>query len=324
MTRKTPLLVIGRLFGSTTNQLRERFDLTEVDDFDAIRDEEVGAARLRAIALGMIGTGHPTELSLDGAFFDRFPRLELFACLGAGCEFIDLEAAIARNVTVTNTPGANTEETADTAMGLLLGVVRQLPQADRYLRAGRWPSGMFPLTGTLRNKRLGVLGLGRIGKAIARRSEAFGLDVLYHGRTEQDVPYRYYRSALELARDSDILMVVVPGGDATRGMVDAAVLRALGSEGILVNVSRGTVVDEAALVAALREGIIRSAAIDAFQHEPHPPEELIEMEHVVLTPHIGSGTHYTREQMSQKVVDNLIEWDAGRPVLTPMDPVKNP
>ena len=213
MTDKTPLLLIGRLFGSTTEQLKSRFALCEIDDFDSSRDAQFGVEHLRAVALGMVGSGHITETAVDGKFYDRFPRLELLVCLGAGCEFVDLEAAADRGIIVTNTPGANTEETADTAMGLLLGVVRQLPQADRYLRVGKWPSGMFPLTGTLRNKRLGILGLGRIGKAIARRAQAFGLEVLYHGRNRQDVPYSYYGSTLELAEASDILMAVVPGGE---------------------------------------------------------------------------------------------------------------
>lgn len=324
MTDKTALLLIGRLFGSTTGQLRDRFNLTQIEDFEALNNGELDTNGLRAVALGMVGSGHITDSAVDAAFYDRFPKLQLLACLGAGCEFVDLKAAAARKITVTNTPGVNTEETADTAMGLLLAVVRQLPQADRYLRAGKWPSGMFPLTGTLRGKCIGILGLGRIGKAIARRAEAFGLKVLYHGRNRQTVSYGYCASVLELAEASDILMVVVPGGEETYQMIDGAALRALGPEGVLVNIGRGTVVDEGALVTALRDGTIRSAAIDAFEHEPQAPPDLIEMEHVVLTPHIGSGTHHTREQMAQAVVDNVVAWEEGRPVLSPMDPLDNP
>ena len=324
MTEKTPLLLIGRLFGATTGQLEARFSLSVAEDFADLQTLGLDLTAVRAVAIGMVGSGHITGTTVDGAFFDRFPRLELLACLGAGCEYVDLDAAIARNVTVTNTPWANTEETADTAMGLLLCVTRQLPQADRYLRSGHWPSGMFPLTGTLRDKRLGILGLGRIGKAVARRAEAFGLEVLYHGRTRQPVDYPYFPSALLLAEASDVLMAVVPGGEETNRMVDAAVLRALGPEGIFVNIARGTVVDEQALITALREGTIRSAALDAFEYEPHVPAAFIEMEQVVLTPHIGSGTHHTRALMAQAVVDNLLAWERGDPVISPMDPVENP
>jgi lactate dehydrogenase-like 2-hydroxyacid dehydrogenase len=178
---------------------------------------------------------------------------------------------------------------------------------------------MFPLTGTLRNKTLGILGLGNIGKAIARRAEPFGLTVIYHGRNQQAVPYAYVPSPLELAERSDILMIVVPGGDETFHLVNANVIRALGPDGVLINIARGTVVDEAALIAALRDRAIHTAAIDAFEFEPHAPPELIGMPHLVLTPHIGSGTHYTRELMSQAVVDNLIAWADRRPLPSPMN-----
>ena len=324
MIGNPPLLLIGRLFGATIRRLEEAFDLVTIESFDALEASVPAPRDLRAIAIGMVGSGHITETAVDAAFFSRFPRLEILACLGAGCEYVDLEAALAQGVTVTNTPGANTEETADTAMGLLLGVVRQLPQADRYVREGKWPGGMFPLTGTLRDKRLGILGLGRIGKAIARRAESFGLQVRYHGRNEQPVPYPYFRSPVALAEASDILMAVVPGGEDTRHLVDTNVLEALGPEGVFINIARGTVVDEVALVSALENGTIRSAALDAFEHEPYPPEALIAMEHVVLTPHLGSGTHHTRELMAQAVVDNLIAWREGRPVISPMDPIENP
>jgi lactate dehydrogenase-like 2-hydroxyacid dehydrogenase len=319
MSTKLPLLLIGRLFGSTTDALRERFDIEQVDDFDSKIGRQVDPTSLRAVCIGMVGSGHISHMAVDGTFIDQFPHLELLACLGVGCEYVDHEAVQARGVVATNTPGANTQETADTAMGLLLSVVRQLPQADRYLREGHWLRGMFPLTGTLRNKTLGILGLGNIGKAIARRAEPFGLEIIYHGRKRQAVPYAYAPSPLELAERSDILMIVVPGGDETFNMVNADVIRALGSNGVLINIARGTVVDEAALVDALRDRVIHTAAIDAFEFEPHAPLELIAMPHLVLTPHVGSGTHYTRELMSQAVVDNLIAWADGRSLPSPMD-----
>lgn len=320
MQAKPPLVLIGRLFGESTDKLRLVFELTQADDFGAFAAlPDSLLESLRAASVGMVGAGHISHTAVDDEFFRKLPNLQLLACLGAGCEFVDMDAARMHGVTVTNTPGINTEETADTAMGLLLGVVRQLPQADRYLRDGRWPGGMFPLTGTLRGKRLGILGLGNIGKAVARRAEAFGLEVLYHGRNEQRVKYRYVATPRDLAHACDILMAVVPGGDETRHMVDARVLEALGSDGILINISRGTVVDERALIKALRNRVIHSAAVDAFENEPHAPPELIEMEHVMLTPHIGSGTHYTRAQMAQGVTDNLLAWAKGQPLPSPMD-----
>ena len=316
------VLLIGRLFGAPNAQLIELFNLRQIDDFAPAGNlTRETAKKLRAMAVGMIGSGHVSAVAVDGAFLDDFPSLEIVAVLGVGCDHIDVEAAFERGITVTNTPDVNTEEVADTAMGMLLSTVRQLPQADRFLRAGRWPAGMLPLTGILRGKRLGILGLGRIGKAVARRAEPFGLDILYYGRNRQPgVPYAYAASAMELAMSVDILMVIVPGGDETRNLVDADMLLALGPEGVLLNVSRGTVVDEAALISALENKVIAAAGLDAFVHEPYVPEELIAMEQVVLLPHIGSGTHHTREMMSQAVLDNLLQWNKGLAVSNPVYP----
>ena len=322
MPEKAEALLIGRLFGAPNAQLNELFTLHQTSDFDLAGVIPRGTAeKLRAVAVGMVGSGHVSTVAVDGAFLDTFPGLEILSVLGVGCDHIDVEAAYQRGVTVTNTPDVNTEEVADTAMGMLLGTVRQLPQADRFVRAGRWPTAMFPLTGTLRDKRLGILGLGRIGKAVARRAEPFGLDILYYGRNRQpSVPYAYAASAMELAASVDFLFVIVPGGEETRNLVDADMLRALGREGILLNVSRGTVVDEAALISALENKVIAAAGLDAFVHEPHVPEALIAMEQVVLMPHIGSGTHHTREMMSQAVLDNLAQWNNDLAVLNPVYP----
>ena len=322
MTSKKDLLLIGRLFGAPEIKLDELFHVHRIEDFAMVPEiTEETALKFRAIAVGMVGTGHIDSVVVDDPFLARFPNLKLVAALGVGLDPIDVVAAANRNVIVTNTPGANTEETADTAMGMLLSTVRQLPQADRFIRAGHWPSAMFPLTGTLRNKRLGILGLGRIGKAVARRAEAFGLNILYHNRNKRtDVPYAYCESAVELAREVDILMVIVPGGEDTRDLVNAEILRALGPNGVFLNVSRGTVVEESALIEALNNKVIASAGLDAFLHEPHVPDALIEMEHVVLLPHIGSGTHHTREQMSIAVLNNLEHWNAGKAPPNPVRP----
>ena len=318
MSNKPDLLLIGHLFGSAIDSLREVFELTVIDDFTQLPLQGTDMRSLRTVAIGMVGSGHISTQAVNAEFFDLFPQLELLAALGVGCEYIDVETAHARNVVVTNTPGTNTEETADTALGLLLCAVRQIPQADRHIRTGQWPNGMFPLTGTLRNRKLGILGLGNIGKAIARRAQAFGLEILYHGRRRQAVPYEYVTSVHALATQADILMIVVPGGDETQHMVDAEVIRALGPEGILVNIARGSVVDEAALIDALTHRHIKTAAIDAFRDEPTVPAALLDMAHVVLTPHIGSGTHHTREQMSLAVVNNLVQWLRDKSVITPM------
>tara|TARA_B100001167_G_scaffold112429_1_gene69193 strand:- start:160 stop:1140 length:981 start_codon:yes stop_codon:yes gene_type:complete len=316
MKTREDLLLIGRLFGAPNSQLKEIFNLTQIDDFAQTgKVSQEYTKSLRAAAVGMVGSGHVSTVEVNDAFFDIFSNLEIVAVLGVGCDHIDVDAAAKRSVTITNTPDVNTEEVADTAMGMLLGTVRQLPQADRFVRAGKWPTQMFPLTGTLRSKRLGILGLGRIGKAVARRAEAFGLEILYHGRNRQpEVSYTYFDSAIDLATAADILMVIVPGGEATRNLVDATMLRALGKEGVLLNVSRGTVVDEDALIAALNNKTILAAGLDAFVHEPYVSDELIAMEHLVLLPHIGSGTHYTREMMSQAVFENLRNWSEDLPV----------
>jgi len=223
-------------------------------------------------------------------------------------------------VIVTNTPDVLTEEVADTALGLLLCTVRELPQAERYLRAGKWRERNYPLSrATLRNRTVGLVGMGRIGAAIARRLEAFGVPVVYHARQpRREVPYRHYPSLIDMARAVDVLMVIVPGGAATRNMINAEVLAALGPEGILINVARGSVVDEPALVEALKKRKITAAGLDVFAKEPDVPAELLTMENVVLLPHIGSGSLFTREKMDQLVVDNILAWAQGKPPLTPV------
>ena len=288
------------------------------------KDPEAILARL-APDLRIIATGVPILADgfvcpIDKAFMARFPRLELIANLGVGYDNIDIEAAAARGIVVTNTPDVLTEETADTAFGLLLSAVRQLPQADRYLRAGRWKDRAFPLSASLRNRTMGILGLGRIGKAIARRGEAFGLKIIYHGRKPQaDAPWPYFESLAEMARACDILMVATPGGPQTRNLVDAHILDALGPDGILINIARGTVVDEPALIEALRTRRILTAGLDVFAREPEVPAELVAMEQVVLLPHVGSATHATRDAMCGLLVENVVFFATGRGPRTPVD-----
>jgi lactate dehydrogenase-like 2-hydroxyacid dehydrogenase len=273
------------------------------------------APRLRAI---VAGGGKHEPMGPD--FLGRFPKLEIVSSFGVGYDHVDAKWAAARGIVVTNTPDVLTEEVADTALGLLLCTVRELPQAERYLRAGKWLEGDYPLTrATLRDRTVGMVGLGRIGKAIARRLDAFRVPVVYHSRHPQPgVPYRHYANLVDMARDVDVLMVVTPGGPATKNLIDASVLEALGPDGILINMSRGSVVDEPALIAALKAGRILSAGLDVFANEPRVPPELMAMENVVLFPHVGSASVHTRDAMGQLVVDNLLSWAAGKGALTPV------
>jgi lactate dehydrogenase-like 2-hydroxyacid dehydrogenase len=275
------------------------------------------APSLRAIATGVAILAEDMNYPIDAAFMQRFPKLEIVANLGVGYDNIDAAWAGEHGIVVTNTPDVLTDETADTAMGLLLNAVREFSAAERYLRAGHWLKKPFRLTASLRGRTMGIVGLGRIGKAIAARAEPFGVKVVYHGRSQQaDAPYLFYASLIEMAKAVDILMVVVPGGPQTRNLIDAKVLEALGPDGVLVNIARGAVVDEPALIAALQSGAIMAAGLDVFVKEPHVPAELIGLDNVVLLPHVGSASRHTRDLMSQLVVDNLVSWSQGRGPLT--------
>jgi lactate dehydrogenase-like 2-hydroxyacid dehydrogenase len=272
------------------------------------------ADKVRAIAIAY------TANKLDAAFMQKLPKLEQISSFGVGYDHIDAKWAGEHGIIVTNTPEVLNEEVADTALGLLLCTVREFPQAERFLRAGKWPQGHYPLTkATLRNRTVGMVGMGRIGKAIARRLEAFGVPVVYHSRSpQQGVRYKYYAKLIDMARDVDTLMVIVPGGPATANMINAEVLKALGPNGILINMARGSIVDEPALIAALKNRTIYSAGLDVFAKEPQVPKELLEMDNIVLFPHLGSSTEVTRAAMDQLVVDNILAWVAGKPPLTPV------
>jgi lactate dehydrogenase-like 2-hydroxyacid dehydrogenase len=270
--------------------------------------------KIRAIAIAY------TANKVDADFLKRFPKLEQISSFGVGYDHIDAKWAGEHGIVVTNTPEVLNEEVADTALGLLLCTVREFPQGERFLRAGKWVNGQYPLTkATLRNRTVGIVGMGRIGKAIAKRLDAFGVPVVYHSRNPQaGVDYKYYPKLIDMARDVDTLMVIVPGGAATANMINAEVLKALGPNGILINMARGSVVDEPALIEALKNRIIYSAGLDVFAKEPQVPKELMEMEHIVLFPHLGSSTEVTRAAMDQLVVDNILAWAAGKPPLTPV------
>jgi lactate dehydrogenase-like 2-hydroxyacid dehydrogenase len=286
--------------------------LAEAKDQDAFI-KEIGP-RIRGIAIAY------TANKIDGAFMSRFPKLEVVSSFGVGYDHVDAKWAGEHGIVVTNTPDVLNEEVADTALGLLLCTVREFPQAERHLRAGKWLQGGYRLTpATLRDRSVGIVGMGRIGKAIARRLEAFGMPVVYHSRNPQaGVAYKYYPKLVDMARDVDTLMVIVPGGAATKNLIDAEVLKALGANGILINMARGSVVDEQALIKALKDRTIMSAGLDVFVNEPQVPQELIDMDHIVLFPHLGSASAATRRAMDQVVVDNLKSWFAGKGPLTPV------
>ena len=269
--------------------------------------------KVRAVA----SNGH--QVTIDSAFMGRLPRLEIVASFGVGYEHIDAEWAGEHGIIVTHTPGVLDDEVADTAMGLTIMTVRRLPQAERFLRAGEWEKSGFPLTASLRGRTMGVVGLGRIGKAIAERAKCFGLEIVYHGRRQQPgLPYRFFSSAVEMAKACDILVAAAPGGSETRHIVNADVLRALGPNGVLVNVARGSLVDERALIEALQTGTILAAGLDVYENEPHVPPELLALDNAVLLPHVGSASIKTRRAMAECMVANLAAWSEGKPPLTPV------
>jgi hypothetical protein len=303
---KKPVIVNGLSKAVTLHYL---FDAKDRDAFIASVGDKV-----RALAVAY------TANKIDAAFMQRFPKLEQISSFGVGYDHIDAKWAGEHGITVTNTPEVLNEEVADTALGLLLCTVREFPQAERYLRAGKWVENHYPLSkATLRDRTVGMVGMGRIGKAIARRLEAFGVPVVYHSRQPQPgVSYKYYPQLVDMARAVDTLMVIVPGGPATQNLINAEVLKALGPRGILINMARGSVVDEPALIAALKDRTIYSAGLDVFANEPQVPKELLAMDHIVLFPHLGSSTERTRAAMDQLVVDNILAWAAGKPPLTPV------
>ncbi len=314
---KPDILVYGALSPEMARSLEKQCvihgPLTQRHEINAL---EALLPRIRAIA--SIPTARTD--AIDAALIDTFAGLELISSFGVGYDHIDAVHAAARNIVVTHTPDVLTDEVADLAVGLLVMTARNLGAAERWLRAGCWtPDETFALSASLRERRIGIIGLGRIGKAIARRLDAFGLRIAYHGRRAQlDQPYAYFQSAADLALATDVLIVAAPGGTQTHHLVDATVLAALGSKGIVINIGRGSVIDEAALVRALQTGTIAAAGLDVFEDEPHVPAALLALDNVVLLPHVGSASRRTRDAMGQLVVDNINAWAGGGKPLTPV------
>jgi lactate dehydrogenase-like 2-hydroxyacid dehydrogenase len=259
-----------------------------------------------------------SNLEVPAALVERLPRLEIIATCGVGYDLIPLELAARRGIVVTNTPDVLNAAVAELCIGALLALLRRLPQADRYVREGRWAAANFPLATSLAGKHVGIVGLGRIGKEIARRLETFGVALAYHGRSDQSLAWRYEPDLAALAQDADILIVAAPGGRDTARMIDAGVLDALGPNGYLVNVARGSVVDQDALIEALQRGTIAGAALDVFDGEPDIDARLFGLDNALLMPHIGSATHETRAAMAQLMLDNLRAWFRSGRALTPV------
>ena len=308
---KPEIIITAKGHAGTQATLHQEFTchlLHEAKDRDAFLREHAG--RVRGLA-----TFGP--LTVDGRFMDALPKLEIIANFGVGVDAINLDDARKRGIVVTNTPDVLNEAVADTALALILNTVREFPQAERHLRAGLWPAkGPYPLTIDIGGKTLGILGLGRIGEAIARRAMVCGMKIRYHNRNRKDAPYPYDADPVTLAANSDVLMVVTPGGTETNKLVGAKVLDALGPKGYLVNIARGSVVDEPVLLRYLQERRIAGAGLDVFVDEPRVPPEFFKLENCVLFPHVGSATQETRKAMGDLQIENLRLHFAGKLVKT--------
>jgi hydroxypyruvate reductase len=316
---KPEILQTGPTYAHTMTQLAETFT---VHRYWEATDKEALLASIADRVTAVAATG---GVRFTAEFMAKLPKVKLIANFGVGYDAIDVHAAAARGIVVTNTPDVLNECVADTAWMLVMATVRRLAFQDRYVREGRWLKAPAPLTARLWGMRLGILGLGRIGLSIVRRAEGFQMKIAYHNRNRRDdVPYTYYASPVELARNVDVLVIVTPGGAATQKIVSKEVIDALGPKGYLVNISRGSTVDELYLLDALEHGRIAGAGLDVFVDEPRVPEGFFKLDNVVLQPHVGSATHPTRQAMGQCLVDNLAAFFAGKPLLTPVaeTPVK--
>jgi lactate dehydrogenase-like 2-hydroxyacid dehydrogenase len=310
---KPDIILTGKGHAGTQATLDAEFAthrLFEAADKDAFLKD--CAPKVRALA-----TFGP--MPVNGALMDKLPKLELIANFGVGVDAINLDDAKKRNIIVTNTPDVLNECVADTALALVMNTLRRFPQSEVHLRAGNWATkGPYPLTTSLGGKTLGILGLGRIGEAIAKRAMACGMKIRYHNRRQKDVAFPYDPDPVTLAKNSDVVMVVTPGGAETNKLVNAQVLDALGPQGFIVNIARGSVIDEPVLLRYLQEKKIAGAGLDVFVDEPRVPPEFFTLENAVLFPHVGSATQETRKAMGDLQIENLRLHFAGKPVKTPV------
>ena len=283
------------------------------------RLHETDPAAFALVAPRIVAIAASGESRVTSELMDQLPALRIISVMGVGYDGVDVAAAKARGVVVTHTPGVLNDDVADLAIALMLALSRQIALADRFVRAGSWTKGPLALGRKVSGARLGIVGMGRIGQAIAHRAAAFGMSIAYTARSAKgDLPYTYHPSPAALAAHSDFLVVITPGGAGTRKLIDAEVMKALGPQGCIVNVARGSVIDEAALIDALRDKVIAGAALDVFEAEPSVPQALREMDNVVLTPHIGSATAQTRRAMAELAFANLHAQLTGQPLRTPV------
>lgn len=316
MAERHAILQVGPLGDETDARLQAQYDVLRLWEAPGGVDPLDGhASRITAVVTSV-------RHGCKAVLIDRLPQLRVICSWGVGYETLDVAAARARGIAVSNTPEVLDDCVADLAWALLLAAARRTAVADRYVKTGQWRAiGEFPLSTRVSGKRMGILGLGRIGEAIARRGLGFDMEVRYHNRRERaGVPYRHEPSLVALADWCDFLLVACEGGPATRHLVSAQVIEALGPKGIIVNIARGSVIDQAAMVRALAEGRLGGAGLDVLENEPAVPPELMAMDQVALTPHVGSATHDTRQAMADLVLDNLASFLAGRGLLTPIAP----
>jgi len=311
---KRTILALQALLPCEMKQLEEEYDVIRL--WEAHDPENILKTRARDVQaiLSTYNGGGVSERLMEA-----LPNLEIIAQFGVGYDNIDVRAAQMRGVTLTNTPDILTDDTADVALYLILNVARRVVEADMFVRVGRWRSGAMPLSTSLSGKTVGIVGMGRIGSAIAKRAEAFNMNVVYHSRSKKDgISYQYYESLEDMACDSDFLVLACAGGKSTENLITYKILEALGAKGYLINIARGSIVNEEDLLIALRNQTIAGAGLDVFANEPYVPEEMFKMDNVVLSPHTGSATLETRSKMGQLVLDNLHAHFAGQELLTPV------
>ena len=309
MTR--PVLLMSPLYTPTQTELEATWQVQRLHE---AADKQALVASMADGCEVVVTSG---GRGIEAALMEKLPRLRLVSCFGVGVDAIDLDYCRAHGIAVTNTPDVLTDDVADLAVALMLASLRQIVAADRWVREGNWVArGALPLTTTVTRRKVGIVGLGRIGAAIGRRVASFGAEVAYHGPSRKPVEWAYHADLVAMARWADVLIAACPGGAATRGLISRPVLEALGPKGHFVNIARGSVVDQPAMIALLQSGALGGAGLDVFDDEPRVPQALIDMPHVVLQPHHASGTHDTRTAMGRLTLDNVAAHFAGKPLLT--------
>ncbi|CAK8574768.1 unnamed protein product [Lathyrus sativus] len=307
------VLLVAQVMPYLEQELNKRYNLLRAWDFPQKSNlVSQHAASIRAVVGSSVA-------GADSEFIDSLPKLEIVSSFSVGVDKIDLNKCKEKGIRVTNTPDVLTDDVADLAIGLILTLLRRICECDRFVRTGNWKSGDYKLTTKFSGKNVGIIGLGRIGTAIAKRAEGFNCPISYYSRTQkQESKYKYYPSVVELASNNDILIVACPLTEQTHHIINREVINALGPKGFLINIGRGKHVDEPELVSALLEGRLGGAGLDVFENEPHVPEELFGLDNVVLLPHIGSATVETRTAMADLVLGNLEAHFLGKPLLTPL------